>query len=495
MSDTVSFNEIPSGLNVPGSVTEIQNVRAANTLAGMPVRVLVLGQMGGGTGAPLTRYPILSAAQAANLFGAGSALALAVAAHLAAKPFMQLDAIAVAAPAEATAASTTVTFAGTATNGATAAIEVAGVRVPLTIIPTMAVADMAAALAAVFTPSLTAQTGCTATAAAGVVTITSQEKGAFANDIDVRVSTLATDQVPGVTLTVGAGGMTGGTLSPDLTPALNLVSNVWYTDIATCLNDAPNLAALATEGTRRYNALVKRDAHFYFGFRGTYGAAIALSADLNSEYLSGLAASAPRWSPWVAAAVLCAIAADSTNTDPARVLRTLALTGLEGLAPADTDLYEDAQRNVLLAKGWSTFTVDYDKTVVIERVVTTQQVDPVSGIALTYPQDIRVPKVGTRVRYEWNSYANTTWPRAKLAPDNSPLSTKPGVVTPKTLLNSWVGQCKLYELQGWIQNVDTLGPQATFDINGTDPNRVDSQLPIQVIGALNVLANVLQLES
>ncbi|MBM9400380.1 phage tail protein [Gluconacetobacter azotocaptans] len=494
MSDSVTFNEIPSGLNIPGSVAEIQTIRTPGTLTGMPVRNLVVGQMGSGSGVALVRYPILSAAQAAALFGVGSALALAVAAHLAARPFIQLDAMAVAPAAGATVASTTVTCAGAATQSGSVAIEVAGVRIPLVITPTMMPADMATALAAAFTPAVQAATGCTAAAVAAVVTITASEVGAHTNDIDVRVSLLASDQVPGVTLTVPDGGMAGGAGSPDLTPAFNAVSNIWYTDVATCLNDQPNLAVIAIEGARRYNAMVKRDAQFYFGFRGTYGQALALSANLNSPYLCGLPASAPRWSPWVAAAVLCAVSADSTSADPARQLRTLLLTGLDGLGPDDGDLYEDPQRNVLLGQGWSTFLVQQGGAVEIERVVTTLQVDPVSNVALTTPQDIRIPKVGSRVRYEWNSYANAVWARAKLADDGSPLANSAGVVTPKVLLNSWVAQCKLYEAQGWIENVATLGPQAVFIRNTSDRNRVDSQLPIQVIGALNVLGNVIQLE-
>ncbi|OUI98093.1 hypothetical protein HK14_01070, partial [Acetobacter cibinongensis] len=93
----------------------------------------------------------------------------------------------------------------------------------------------------------------------------------------------------------------------------------------------------------------------------------------------------------------------------------------------------------------STFLVQQDGTVQLERVVTTNLLDD-QGLPDADWLDIMAPKVASRIRYEWNTYVVQTWPRAKLADDGSALATKTGsnVVTPSTLQLSWVGQSALY---------------------------------------------------
>ncbi|OUJ13101.1 hypothetical protein HK28_02320, partial [Acetobacter sp. DsW_063] len=138
-----------------------------------------------------------------------------------------------------------------------------------------------------------------------------------------------------------------------------------------------------------------------------------------------------------------------------------------------------------------------DGTVTIERAITTNQTDD-NGTADNRWLNIMVPKTVTAVRYDFNTYIEQTYPRAKLAPDNSLLanSSSANVATPKVLTNSWNGRSALYEgTQGWLENTATLGKQAFFQINASDRNRADGFLPIQVIGALIVVATSIQLES
>lgn len=490
---TITFNEIPADYAVPGSYGEITMVPSATQVGDMPLRVLVLGQQGTGLGNALVRYKNVSASTAKTIAGAGSALAAAIAALVSASPYVEVDMVMVAPEADAKPASATLTFTGKAGQNSTAAIWANGVRVPFVITTTMQAADMASAAAAAFTDDVAARTGLTAAAVAGVLTLTSVEKGAFVNDIDVRLSTLAGDQVPGVAVAVTD--MTGGAGTPDLTPAINLVTNVWYTDIATCLNDATNLTALSTDAERRYGAMTHLDTHVYFGFRGTYGAILALTGTLNSRFMSVLPAARPKWAPWIVAAVMCGVAAQALNNDPARQLRTLELTGLTGLAPDDTDLFDDDMRNVLLKSGASTFLVGQDGTVRIERLVTNYQKDASDNADKAW-RDIMVPKTGTRIRYDWNTFIDEMYPRAKLADDTSTLALQAdGVVTPTTLKGSWAGRLAVYEAQGWVEDSATYAAQATFELNSEDRNRCDSALPVKVIGSLITLANSIQLQA
>lgn len=494
MSETISYSEIPAGWAVPGSYGEVTTVPSGNDVTDMPLRLLVLGQKGSGTGTSLVRYQNISPSQAAALAGPASALAATVAAVVAAAPYVAVDMVMVDAPTGGTAGSATLTFDGPATANGTAAIEANGVRVPFVVTSGMAATDMAAAAAAAFTSDVSVQTGLNATADKGVLTLTSAENGVFVNDIDVRMSALTADLVPGMSVAVTA--MTGGAGTVDLSAALALVSNVWFTDIVSCLNDAANLTALATEAERRYGAMIKRDAHVYYGYRGTYGQVLALAETLNSRFMTCIPAQNPRWAPWIVAGVAGAIAAQALNNDPSRQLHTLELTGLAGLAPDDADLFTDAMRNVLLQSGMSTFTVDQDGTVRIERMVTNNQKDATGDTEKAW-RDIMVPKTVSRVRYEWNTYIDATYPRAKLADDTSSMvGIAAYVVTPKVLKGSWAAQSELYEtVEGWLTDTDTLAQQAVFTIDPSDRNRCDAALPIRVMGSLIVVANSIQLQA
>ncbi|WP_278368063.1 phage tail protein [Acetobacter orientalis] len=493
----ITIDEVPANWAVPGSYTQVRSRKSGQTLAGMPLRVLLIGVLSAkGNGTPLTVYPnITSAAAAAALAGSGSAAAQMVSAFVTDALYTVFDLLLVAPAAGATSAVWTVTPTGPATAAGTVAIEVNGYRVPGTVTKDMTAAQIGAALQSAWTDDLAAKTGCAMSvdAASGKLTLTAIDTGAWTNDIDVRASTRYGDGVAGITLTVDA--TTKGAGTPDITDALSLVSKTWYTDMAWITADQPNLAVLATEASRRFNAMIKLDTHVYVGLRATYGAALALSETQNSKFSSILVANNARFAPWEAAGALCAVASAALNIDPARQLRTLALTALAGRGPDDADHFDDAMRNVLLNNGMSTFLVQQDGTLQLERVVTCNLLDD-TGLPDKDWQDIMSPKVASRVRYEWNTYVTQTWPRAKLADNGSPLATKTGsnVVTCDTLQLSWVGQSTLYADAGWIDDVDTLSPQAVFERDATDRSRVSSQLIINRMGSLMVVANSLEMQ-
>ncbi|MFT8896768.1 MAG: phage tail protein [Acetobacter sp.] len=522
MSGSVTFEQIPAAWNVPGAYAEVTTVNSGTNLTAMPLRALIVGVLAGGTGQAGVVYPNVSASSAQTLAGAGSLAGRAVKAFVTDAPFTQLDLVLVsplagsaaqvwtvtpsvagsgdqvAATSDDTAASasgaTPVVVSGASASGQVALV-VNGVRVTATVSSGMTAAELGAALSAAFTSNIMSRTGvaCALNAATGALTLTALEKGGWTADIDVRQSLLATDTVPGVSLAVGV--TTPGAGWPDMTPALSAVSHTWYTDIVTCLNDAANLATFSVELTRRFNAMEKLDALGYAGFRGSYAQTLSLAGTLNNPHLTVLPANAPRWEPAVAAASYAAVVSAALNTDPSRQLRGLSLTALSGLGPDDADRFDMDMRNVLLGDGMSTFLVGSDGTVTIERAVSTQTTDA-NGNATTAWRDIMVHATLSRVRYEWNYFILTTYPRAKLADDGDVLATiaGAGVVTPKILKNAWAGQSALYENAGWLQNTAALAKQAVFVIDPTDRNRVNCSVPVQVIGALIVVATSIQMQ-
>lgn len=498
----MDFQQIPGDWQVPGSYTEIQDVPAQGTLAGMPLRCVILGQISGGAATPNTIYTNVTPSQAVQLFGVGSAMAQALSAFSTERPTLSVDVVGVAPADGAETAAATLKFSGTATAGATGAAILGGYRVSYVVASGSTAAQAAAAFVAACnstaanasSSNLKAATGLSASLGSDGVTVTVQswEKGAFTNDFDVRVSSATADQVPGITVAVTA--MANGVGAPDITSALQALGETWYTDLILLLNDQANIGAAAIEAKARANAMVAQDLRIWAAYRGTQGQILNLTAAFSTvEELVLICASAPRWSPWNVAAIAGAQGAQSLNSDPSRQLRGITLNGLAGLAPEGNDQFSPTQRNVLLKGGCTTLQINRDGTVAFERVVTTRQVDPVSQIS-TGPWDVMIPAIGARIRYEWDAYVAATYYNAKLADAGSPLENSSGVVTVRTLKASWVAQCMLYQNQGWIDDVATLGQQAVFERDKSNRNRVNATLPIMPMGSLIVLANILQVQ-
>jgi len=73
MSGSISFNNIPNSIRVPGSYVEFDNSRALRGLNDWPARVLIMGQrLTAGTIAQGVPIRVIDAAQARTYFGRGS---------------------------------------------------------------------------------------------------------------------------------------------------------------------------------------------------------------------------------------------------------------------------------------------------------------------------------------------------------------------------------------------------------------------------------------
>jgi hypothetical protein len=68
------------------------------------------------------------------------------------------------------------------------------------------------------------------------------------------------------------------------------------------------------------------------------------------------------------------------------------------------------------------------------------------------------------------------------------------VVTPRRYLGSWAARCKIYERQGWIQNVSRTVEESTAYIDPNDKNRLNASLQTEIIGNLMVMASALEFQ-
>lgn len=485
------FQEIPQPWQVPGAYTEIHPNYSNMGAVAWPARVLIIGQEA--TSASVNAGSIKTlyrASDAVAWFGAGSQLAAMAKRFLDNNPYTPVDIVGVTDATGATAATGTITIVGTgATTNGTLAFAIAGYRVTSPVqsgqTPSVIATNLQAAIAAVAAANPTFP--LTSSVAGAVVTLTAINKGTLGNEIGIVIDPDNGDATPGdVGATIVA--MAAGATDPVVDSIIAAISATWYTDIIlpANLDDTAVTAALET----RYGAMGKLDTQLWKVLPDGYSAALTYAGTANSRFKATLAVPAQMSPSWETAAAMAAQAIFALGNDPARQLRGLPLVGI--VPPQPGLLFTEAQRNTLLINGISTFNVTNDGTMVLERVVTENKTDPVTGAATQAWMDVMTPKTLSRIRYDWDTYVNLVYPRNKMAQDGTLAAESDGtIVTPTRMRGTWAARSRFYETQGWLQNTAALAQQAQFAVDASNPNQMDMAAPVQLLGNLMVLADII----
>jgi phage tail sheath gpL-like len=492
---TIPFKQVPSEYQLPGSYTEIEPSYGNLGVLAWPARALIVGQaLTGSPGVLGAPVQVTRVADATARWGAGSMVERMVAAFMKANPYVPLDVIAVADAAGATKAAGSFALGGTWTSGGTLALYIASVRVAVGVQASDTAATVAANAIAAINAAVPGQLALPAVASAGTpsttITLTAVNGGLAGNDIRLEVSADAGDLLPaGMTCAVTP--MTGGATNPAIGPVINAITGIWYTDIAMPWQDTANLSAFATELDTRYGAMVTEDGHGYVVLTGTFAQCQSTKASVNCKEISFLGMTNPPSTPWEMAASLAGVASFALTNDPARQLGDLALPGMVGPRPADR--WTSEEKELALEGGISPVHMLSDGTVVLTRVVTSYLTNA-EGVPDQSWHDIMTPKVMSRVRWDWDNYRKLIYPSNKLA-DNGSIAAEydSTVATPRRLAASWATRYRVYEQAGWLES-DALATQGVFVRNASDPNRVDSTRPMQIIGNLMIDASVLQFQ-
>jgi phage tail sheath gpL-like len=484
----INFSEIAYDWRVKGTYVEVRPSYARRGLIPFPAKaILFVQKLAAGTATAGVKYEVTRPEDGTTLFGAGSIGQQMVRAFKKANKTNQVFAIALADDGAGVKATKTLTFTGA--GAGTIALYIQNRRVRYAATAAMNVTQHATAAAAAVNAD--ADMSVVATSAAGVVTLTAKHAGEVGNHIDVRTRKTNEDVLPG-TLAIAVADGVAGTGNPVVQTLLDAIVNDWFTDIAMPWDDATNLAALATDLAARYVAMGKKDGHAYVGLRGTYGQLGTKGGLTNSPYISPIGAKRAYDAPWEWAAQLCGVATFQTTNDPARQLGSLVLPGLT--APDEVDCFTETERDLLLRQGVSTFTRLVDGSVVLERVITTYKVTTL-GVADDAWLDIMIPKVMTRIRYDWSSYVTQLYPRHKLADDDSvAANNNDAVVTPRRMRGSWATRCKIYERRAWIEKASETIERSLFERDDSNRNRMNSQQPVIIIGNLINLMSALEFE-
>jgi phage tail sheath gpL-like len=219
---TIAFRTIPAGLRTPGTFAEL-DASQANTAAGTQ-RALIIGQItAAGTLTPNVPVQSASVTEANSAGGAGSMLAAMVAAYRANDAFGEVWYLPLADDGAAAAATGAIVFGGPATSAGAVSLYIAGQIVQIAVAANATTAQVATTAAAAINAAV--DLPVTAVVDGGnpaKVNLTAKNKGAVANDIDVRVNYRGApggEALPGG-VTVAVTAMSGGTTNPTLTAAL-----------------------------------------------------------------------------------------------------------------------------------------------------------------------------------------------------------------------------------------------------------------------------------
>lgn len=468
---------------VVGIKTTFKDRRGGGVLF-LPQRLAVVAQGSSTANYDTTKRQVTSQTEAAQLYGYGSPIHLAVAQLLPINgdgvgtipvtvyPLVDAD---TSAPAVGTIEATV-----SATESASYRVTVSGIDSEPFVIAKGATATDAAASMATAINSVLAMP-VTATAALGVVTVTSKWTGESANSITLSIDGSTT---AGNTFAITQ--PTGGLLNPSVQPAIDQVGDVWETMVLNALdiNDDTALDAYQTFGVGRWGALTKKPLVVFTGnTAATVNDATQISDARKDDYVNAqLVAPASPNLPFVVAARQLARIAVVANNNPARDYGSQDATGLTPGADGVQWTYQD--RDAAVKKGSSTIEVK-DGVVNVSDTVTFYHPsgDPIP--AYRYVCDIvKLQNIIFNINL---IFATKEWDGAPLIPDDQPTVNREAK-KPKMAVAAIGTVTDSLGLNAIISDPATAKKNTRAQINDQNPKRLDVVVPYQLSGNANIIS-------
>jgi phage tail sheath gpL-like len=486
----ISFNLIPNNIRVPGVYVEIDNSKALRGLPLFRTRILIIGQrLSTGTVAANTLVQVNSEAQAKSFFGKGSYLANMVKTLKANNRYIETWAVGIDDNGAGVAATGTITIAGTPTENGTLTVYIAGVRVQVAVLTTHTAANIATNLGAAINEVV--DLPLTASVSSAVVTLTARHKGTLGNGLDVRLNYLGApggEKTPtGITATIVA--MASGATDPAISAAINVLPDEIFDFILCPYTDSTNLTALETELNSRWGPLRMLEGHAFTSKGDTQANLTTFGNGRNNAHVTALGFYNSPTPAYEWAAAMVAQVAYSATINPARPFQTLPLVGV--LAPPSADQWTLDEANTLLYDGIATYTVDRDGTVRLQRVVTMYQLNTSGGVDPSY-LDFTTMATLAYLRQSLRTRLAAKFSRYNIVDDGTRVDSGLAITTPSGIKLEVLAWFRELEYSGLVENFEQFKQELIVQRNGSDPTRVDLQLPPDIVNGLMVLAAQIQ---
>lgn len=486
----VSFNNIPQNVRVPLFYAEVDASQAG--YFSQQNRSLLIGHKLVGASAVDNKPVLVSTTdQARAIFGVGSMLARMHEIYRLNDPFGELWCVPVP-PTAGAAATGTVTFTGGATAAGTVALYIGAQKLQVGVANADTVANVATAVAAAVNADT--RLPVTATAAAGVVTLTARHAGVIGNDIVVQLNYRGI--AGGETLPAGiaavATAMTGGAGTPTLNAAIANMGDDEFDFIISPFSDTTSLDAYKTlmndnSGRWAWNRQIY--GHVYSAMRGAFATLQAAGVLRNDQHalVAGFEPGIPNV-VWDFAAAYGARNAVYINADPARPTQTGELVGI--LPAPSSGRFIQTERQTLLSSGIATsYTVS--GAVRIERAITTYQKNLWGQADPSYLDSETLHTLAFILR-RLRARITTKYPRHKLADDGTRFGAGQAIVTPSVIRGELAAEYSDLELLGIAENAEAFAANLIVERNVDDPNRLDVLLPPDLVNQLRVFAVLAQ---
>ena len=481
-SPRISFSSILGDLRRPQIATEYNADQAVQTLPTLGNKVLIIGQKtSSGIANDSTSQQIFSSADANLYAGNGSIVALTAKAALSANPDLDLSIVTLSDAGGSADATGSFAFDGDSTTAGNIDLWVGNMNFNVAV----TALDSSSTIATNVQTAIAAKEHLlpvTSTVAAGTVTLVARNKGVLGNNIP-----LATKQnemsTAGVTITTTQ--PTGGSGAVDISNALLGVFPGDFNIIICPNNDDTNLGLLKTHIDSVSGPTEGRPCIGVFGntVNDTGTIQDQCGTTLNSERLTC------GFLPYVkttehghsldyevAGAYAAVIASES---DPARPLQTLPLTGI---APSSIEYrMTKTQQESLLENGVTPLVPGVGEQVRIVRAITTYTTNAAGIDDIAY-LDLTTIRTLDFVRKAIETREGLRFPRAKL-------STR----TPAQVRAQIIDVLLQLESLDIVERVQKNLPGIICERDSQDPNRLNCLIPTDVVNGLVILANRIDL--
>jgi len=483
------FNDIPSNIRVPLFYAEFDNSAAQSGPSILAYRGLLIGQRTS-TGLVAENIPtrITSPEQAGESFGLGSQLHRQVISWFASNTFTELWCIALDDNAGGVAAKGSVTINGGIFESGTLNFYIGGERVQVPVVLGDTVNDLAADLDA----AINADDNLRVTSAVslGTLTLTDKVKGEEGNSIDLRFNLNDEEMPSSLSPAIQAmGTVTAGSANPDISTAIAAMGDEWYQIMSMPYRDTANMTLMEAELTRRFGPTTMIDGMCCIAMNDTLNNMGAFGDSRNSPHMQlSECYQEPRPESEVAAETAALMAKYGQN-DPARPFQFLNYA--HRIAKSEADRFTLAERNLLLFDSVSTFHVNANGQVAVDRLITMYQ-ENAAGAPDTSYLDVNTLLTLMYIRYDWRVYIVNKYPRHKLADDGTRFGPGQPIMTPKLAKSEAISKFEDWEKIGLVENIDQFKSELIAERNVSDPNRLDVLLPPNLVNQLRIFASLIR---
>jgi phage tail sheath gpL-like len=326
---------------------------------------------------------------------------------------------------------------------------------------------------------------CVASNGTTEVTVTAAWAGASSGDLHISI---VGDTDTGVTFAITQ--PTGGAANPDIAPALALFGTRHETLVLNQMeyDDTDSLDALQTAGEERWSELVKMP---FIAFTGntvsTRATACAVSAARPTDRINAyLAAPGAEQLPFVVAAAMLAKIARTANTSPAVGYGAIPVPSIT--PGADSVQWDHGARQAAKTSGCSTSVV-VDGVVQLNDVVTFYR--PTGEDPPAYREVVQIIKLMNAIYNFDQLFSSREWAAAPLMPDSA-VTTLPQARKPKAFKAAIYNKLVGLERDAIIADSRASFKTTAVAIDGSNPDRINIDIPFQVSGNTHVKAITLR---